>query len=102
MTINTLFLRKLLVAFLVGFGGVLIPSLLSILDKIASGAPASFGLSLLIALVAGAFAAGLRAVLVLLPGVNLVPSDSQPVVEKAKPATSTTHRASTHRKPPAR
>lgn len=82
MKINTLFLRKLLVAFLVGFGGVFIPSILSALDGVAKGTPDSFSKALIISAVAGGVAAGLRAAFVLIPGLNLVPSDADPIVSK--------------------
>lgn len=71
---TNLLLRKMLVAFLVAFGGVLIPALLSILNNVAAGTPSKFGKALLISLVAGAFSAGLRAALALSP-INLTPTD---------------------------
>jgi len=77
-----LFLKKLLVAFVIGFGGVFIPAILTLLDKVSNGTPTSFDKSLWISLVSGAVAAGLRALLVLIPGLNLVPSDAQPVLVK--------------------
>lgn len=73
---NALLLRKLVVAFLVAFGGVFIPAVLKILDDVHSGVPTAWGASFWIALVAGAFAAGVRAVLALSP-INLVPSDAE-------------------------
>ncbi len=70
---NQLFLRKLLVAFVIGFLGV-------VLQKISNVGPQA-DLSTLNTLwhsvISGAFFAGLRAALVLIPGVNLVPSDAQ-------------------------
>lgn len=71
MTLNTLFLKKLLVAFLVGFALVVVQKLTD------AGAYAAFSSlhALWAGLLAGAVTAGFRAVLVLLPGVNLVPSD---------------------------
>lgn len=88
MTINILFLRKLLVAFIVGFAG-------SILEKIVDVGPVadlSAWKAVWVSAVTGAVVVGLRAVLVLLPGVNLVPSDSQSPVAKPplkKPAAKT-------------
>lgn len=73
---NSLLARKLLVAFLVGFGGVFIPAALTLLDKVASGTPSGVGKDLVISLVSGAFAAGVRALLAFSP-VNLVPSDAE-------------------------
>lgn len=78
MTIDTLFLRKLLVAFVVGFAGTLLQKV------VALGPIGSYhiGQALLVSVLAGAVFAGLRAALVLIPGVNLVPSDANPVVTK--------------------
>lgn len=86
MKLDPLFVRKLVVAFLVGFGGVFIPAILTLLDKAASGTPTSLDKSLIISVISGGVAAGLRALLVLVPGLNLVPSDARPVLEpKDKP-----------------
>jgi hypothetical protein len=78
MTVNPLFLRKLLVAFLVGAA----PALLAFVSSVGTG-DASFTRAALLTLASGAVGAGLRAALVLIPGVNLVPSDAQPVITKA-------------------
>lgn len=71
MTINTLFLRKLLVAFVTGFAFALLQKLTNV------GPAADYGSlhAIWAGLLSGAVFAGLRGVLVLLPGVNLVPSD---------------------------
>jgi hypothetical protein len=74
--VNSLLAKKMLVAFVVAFAGVLVPAVLKILDSVASGAPSSWGKAFWISLVAGAFAAGVRALLALSP-INLVPSDAQ-------------------------
>lgn len=71
MTLNTLFLQKLLVAFVGGFA-------FALLQKLTNVGPAADYSSLhaiWAGLLSGAVFAGIRAVLVLLPGVNLVPSD---------------------------
>lgn len=73
---NALFLKKLFVAFIVGFGGVFIPAVLNILDDIHRGAAPNTTTSFYLALVAGGVAAGVRALLALGP-INLVPSDKQ-------------------------
>ncbi len=94
MTINTLFLKKLLVAFVVGFLGSAIQALVNV------GPVADLNTikALWVSLITGAVVAGFRAVLVLLPGVNLVPSDKQPVVQKVPPPAKPTM----HRKSPAK
>lgn len=83
MTVNTLFLRKLLVAFVLGFAGVLLQKITNV------GPTADFSTwhSIWSGFLSGAVFAGLRAVLVLLPGVNLVPSD-QPGLLGADAAAS--------------
>jgi hypothetical protein len=73
---NTLFWKKLAVAFAVGFGGVFIPAILTILDKAASGTPQHFTQAFVIGIISGAFAAGLRAALALSPW-NFIPSDAE-------------------------
>lgn len=72
MTVNTLFLRKLLVAFIGGFAFALLQKLTNV------GPAATYGTwhSIWSGLLSGAVFAGIRAALVLLPGVNLVPSDA--------------------------
>lgn len=77
--LNALLGKKLLVAFLMAFGGVLVPAVLKILDDVHNGVPTSFSGAFWIALVAGAFGAGLRALLAISP-INLVPSDAQHTV----------------------
>lgn len=66
-----LLIRKMLVAFAVTFGGALIPAVLDWLNH-----PQATSRNFWFALLAGALAAGLRAVLALSP-INLVPSDAQ-------------------------
>ena len=81
MTINTLFLRKLAVAFIIGFAG-------SLIQKIVSVGPVSdlnMWKAVWVSALSGAVVAGFRALLVLLP-VNVVPSDAEPPVQKTKPA----------------
>lgn len=72
MTINKLFLRKLLVAFVGGFAFALLQKLTNV------GPAADYGSlhAIWAGLLSGAVFAGIRAVLVLLPGINLVPSDA--------------------------
>ena len=79
MTINRLFLRKLLVAFLVGAA----PPLLSFVSEVGPTGGFHFTKAALFTVASGALSAGVRAVFHLIPGVNLVPSDAQPVVTKA-------------------
>lgn len=71
MTLNILFLRKLLVAFLLGFAFVIVQKL----TDVGSYAAFSSLHALWTGLLSGAVVAGFRALLVLLP-VNLVPSDA--------------------------
>jgi hypothetical protein len=66
--------RKALIAFITGFLGVLIPAALQILDAIQAGEEPTWTSAFLISLVAGAFAAGVRAVLALSP-LNLSATD---------------------------
>lgn len=73
---NTLLLKKLVVAFLVAFGGVFLPGVLKVLDDIHNGVGTSWGTAFWLSLVAGGVAAGLRAILALSP-INLVPSDAE-------------------------
>lgn len=82
LTINILFLRKLLVAFIVGFAG----SVLEMIVDVGPVADLSAWKAVWVSAVTGAVVVGFRAVLVLLPGVNLVPSDSQSPVAKTPPA----------------
>jgi hypothetical protein len=72
LTLNTLFLRKLLVAFIGGFAFALLQKLTNV------GPAADYGSlhAIWAGLLSGAVFAGIRAVLVLLPGVNIVPSDA--------------------------
>jgi hypothetical protein len=72
---NALLVKKMLIAFLVAFGGVFIPAVLNILDDLHNGVGSSWGTAFWLSLVSGAVAAGVRAVLALSP-INLVPSDS--------------------------
>lgn len=83
--------RKLLVAFTVGFGGVFVPAILNVLDRVATGAPSGVTRAFVYSLIAGACAAGLRATLALSP-LNLVPSDAE---HTASRAGSKTHRQGT-------
>ena len=77
VTINTLFLKKLLIAFIVGA----LPTLIAFLSSVEVRGGAGFTRAALVTLASGAIAAGIRAVLVLLP-VNLVPSDAEPILTK--------------------
>jgi hypothetical protein len=70
--VNRLFWLKLFMAFLVGFLG----SLVTFLTGLSEAPNFSFDRAAVISLIAGALAAGIRAVLALGP-VNLVPSDNQ-------------------------
>lgn len=72
MTLNMLFLKKLLVAFVAGFAFALLQKLTNV------GPAADYGSwhAIWAGLLSGAVFAGIRAALVLLPGVNLVPSDA--------------------------
>lgn len=82
MTVNKLFLRKLLVAFLVGAA----PPVLAFVTTIGPTGGYHFTKAAVFAVATGALSAGVRAVFQLLPGLNLVPSDAQPVVTKKPPA----------------
>lgn len=77
MTINRLFLRKLLVAFLVGAA----PPVIAFVSGLGATGGYQFTKAAVLTVISGALAAGVRAALVLLP-VNLVPSDAQPIVTK--------------------
>lgn len=79
--INKLLIQKLFIAFLVGFGGVMIPAVLNLLDDIHKGVPASFDGAWWLSVACGGFAAGLRALLAWSP-INLTPSDAQHSVVK--------------------
>jgi hypothetical protein len=83
--------RKAFIAFLVGFLGVLIPALLNILDSVANGAPFDWGTSLLASLIAGAFAAGIRAVLAISP-LNLSSTDQLTSIGSKTDAVTVTTR----------
>lgn len=78
---NALLAKKLVVAFLVAFGGVFIPAVLNILDDIHNGVSNNWGAAFWLALAAGAVGAGVRAVLALAP-LNLVPSDAEHTIGK--------------------
>lgn len=80
MTINTLFLRKLLVAFVAGFAA----SILQAIVNVGPVADLDAWKAVWVSALSGAVVAGFRAILVFLPGVNLVPSDAEPTVTKAK------------------
>jgi hypothetical protein len=67
-----LLIQKLVVAFLVAFFGALLPALTGLGDS----PNYHFDRAALIALVVGAFGAGIRAVLALGP-LNIVPSDKR-------------------------
>jgi hypothetical protein len=89
VTLNVLYLKKLLIAFALGFAYVIVQKLTNV------GAYAAFSSvhALWTGLLSGAVTAGFRALLVLLP-VNLVPSDAggptglseTPAPPKAAPA----------------
>ena len=69
-----LLVRKAVVAFIVTFLAVLIPAGLQILDQIQKGGEPTLTSAPLVALVAGAFGAAVRAVLAILP-INLGATD---------------------------
>jgi len=73
MKLDPLFLRKLLVAFVVGFAG----SVLEAVVNVGPVADLSAWKAVWVSALSGAVVVGFRALLVLLPGVNLVPSDAQ-------------------------
>jgi hypothetical protein len=70
-----LLFRKAMIAFIVAFLGVLIPALLQVFDAIQDGDEPSAWKAVLMSAIAGAFAAGIRAVLALSP-LNLSSTDS--------------------------
>lgn len=82
MTINRLFLRKLVVAFLVGAA----PTLLAFISSVGPTGGYHFTKAALLTVASGAVAAGVRAAFQIVPGLNLVPSDAQPVITKTPPA----------------
>jgi hypothetical protein len=69
-----LVVRKSVIAFVTAFLGVLIPAILQILDAIQKGGEPTWSSAIWISLIAGAFAAGVRAVLALSP-LNLSATD---------------------------
>ena len=75
MKLDPLFLKKLGVAFLVGA----LPTLLAFIADVGVNNN-DLTRAALYTVAAGAIGAGLRAALVLIPGVTLVPSDADPVV----------------------
>ena len=77
MTINTLFLKKLLVAFLIGFAASVVQAVVNV----GPVADLNAWKAVWVSAISGAVVAGFRALLVLLP-INLVPSDKQPVATK--------------------
>lgn len=79
MTINKLFLRKLLVAFLVGAA----PPVIAFISTVGPTGGYHVTKAVLFAVASGAISAGVRAAFQLIPGITLVPSDAQPVVTKA-------------------
>ena len=81
MTINTLFLKKLLVAFVVGFAGSIVQAVVNV----GPVADLNVWKAIWVSALTGAVVVGFRAVLVLLP-INLVPSDKQSVVTRAPTA----------------
>lgn len=81
MKVNKLFLRKLLVAFVAGAAGSLIPKI----TELGPLTALTWTHAIWVSLALGGVTAGVRAVLVLVPGLNLVPSDSQPVITKTAP-----------------
>jgi hypothetical protein len=62
------------IAFGAGFVGVFVPALLQILDSLTAGDEVGWSRTLLISLIAGAFAAGIRGALAVSP-INLSPTD---------------------------
>jgi hypothetical protein len=82
LTINALFLKKLLVAFVVGFAGSIVQAIVNV----GPVADLNVWKAVWVSALTGAVVAGFRAILVLLP-INLVPSDKQPVLTRA-PAAS--------------
>jgi hypothetical protein len=77
VNLTSLFLKKLLVAFLVGAA----PTLLAFVSSVGTS-NASFTKAALLTLASGAIAAGLRAAFAIIPGITLVPSDADPVTKK--------------------
>jgi hypothetical protein len=69
-----LVVRKSVIAFITAFLGVMIPAILQILDQIQKGGEPTWSSALWISLIAGAFAAGIRAVLAISP-LNLSATD---------------------------
>ena len=95
MTINILFLRKMLVAFLIGFAGSIVQAVVNI----GPVADLNAWKAVWVSAISGAVIVGFRALLVLLP-VNLVPSDAEkPLVKKAAPKTAAPKTAAKARKP---
>lgn len=82
MTVNRLFLRKLGVAFLVGAA----PPVLAFITTVGPTGGYHFTKAALFSLATGALSAGVRAAFQLLPGLNLVPSDAQPILTKTAEA----------------
>lgn len=78
MTLNTLFLKKLLIAFLIGFAGSIVQAIVNV----GPVADLNTWKAVWVSAISGAVVAGFRALLVLLP-VNIVPSDKEPVVARA-------------------
>lgn len=72
MTGSSLLIRKLFVAFVVGFAG----PLLTFLTGLSASPEWHFDKAAIVSLITGCIAAGIRALLALGP-INLVPSDSQ-------------------------
>lgn len=78
---NKLFLKKIFVAFLVGFGGYLLPIIANLGPAANAGAMKAVWASAL----SGAVMAGLRALLAFSP-INLVPSDAEQTLGGSTPA----------------
>jgi hypothetical protein len=81
---NKLLLKKMAVTGLIGFLSVFLPAVLKGLDEIEGGAAHHFSTEFWFSLLAGAVAAGLRAVLALSPW-NLLPTDVLHGFRKDKP-----------------
>ena len=77
---NTLFWKKLVVAFVVAFFGAFVP----LLSGIGQSPDYHFDKALWVAALFGAIGAGVRAVLALGP-INLVPSDKADSIVGTKP-----------------
>jgi hypothetical protein len=81
MVINVLFVKKIGVAFLIGFAASIIQAIVNV----GPVADLNTWKAVWVSALSGAVVAGFRALLVFLPGVNLVPSDAQSPITVKKP-----------------